>query len=508
MYIVGAGPGNPQLLTLRAVTCLKRADVILYDRLIPKEVLRQFAPGARLVYVGKKASFHTLAQNEIEDRLVQEAKRGRVVVRLKGGDSFIFGWGGEECERLQREGIAFEVVPGVSSAFAVPLYAGIPLTHRKFTAVVAIVTGYENLTKRGIPYKSGEERAASSCVDWEALARMGTVVFLMGVGNLRANMKKLIEHGKPADTPVAVIHWGGLGKQKTVLGTMTTIADRVKKAGLKAPAIVVVGGVVSFSKKLNWFERLPLFGRRVLITRDAQANLVLADRLWERGADVIHWPSFSFKEVRTDSKTKTAVKQIRRFDWLVFTSRHGVVWFLKKYCKIHSDLRPLMGLKIAAVGKQTATTLRAHNLWVDVVSKKPSAKGLAGEAVFKRKKGLKILLAQGRDARDEFVRALSGRHKITRVVVYRKQRVKQPARDVEKLRQRGVDWILFFSPSAVDSFLANFKRGEGLKILRRTKVAVIGKTTAKHLRDLGCPPQVISRTVSTEALLRQVQSKS
>ena len=334
VFIVGAGPGNPKLLTLRAIECLKQADVILHDRLIPKEVLQLYAPSARYIYVGKKASFHTVPQDEIAKMMEKEARNKKRVVRLKGGDPYIFGRGGEEAEYLADKGISFEVIPGVSSAFAVPSFAGVPLTHREFTPSIAIVTGHENPKKPDtVPYQHGKERKASTWVHWPSLAKMGTVVFLMGVGNLRANMAALKKHGKKGNTPVAFIRWGSLGKQQTVLGTIDTIADQVKEMQLTAPAIIVVGGVAGLSKKLNWFERGSLHGQSFLITRDVEGNQVLADALLQESAHVIRWPSFKFIDLRLSSKAKTELKKISKYDWLIFSSKRAVDSFLKQYIK-------------------------------------------------------------------------------------------------------------------------------------------------------------------------------
>jgi len=484
VYIVGAGPGNPDLLTLRAINCLKKADIVLHDRLISKDVLSLYAPHAKLKYVGKKASFHTLEQDEIENLLVKLAKKGHRVVRLKGGDPFIFGRGAEEAEKLAKNGISFEIVPGISSALAVPLYAGVPLTHRKHTAGIAIVTGHENPTKGKNPYQRGKEREASSWVNWKALAQLGTVVFLMGIGNLRSNMKMLKKHGKKGATPVSVIRWGSLGKQKSIRGTIDTIADIANKKEMKAPAVVVVGGVAALSTKINWFEKLPLFGKTYLITRSVESNLEMAAKLYEKGAHVISWPSFIYKETRTTTKIKTQLKKIKNYDWLIFTSPRSVHYFLKKYSKIHADYRPLMNVKMAAIGKETAAALKEKNLWVDLIPVKKSSEGLAEEGAFRKKKTLNIFIPQAEDARQEFYLTHRLRHKIFATTFYKKVRIKQESHDVEKIQEKKIDYILFYSPSAVHSFLNNFRRREGVEVLKNAHVMVKGRTTKKALKTI------------------------
>lgn len=505
VYLIGAGLGPPDLMTLRAYDRLGRADVVLYDRLIAHEVLAKASPRARLVYVGKKASYHSLAQDEIEDILVAEAKKGNVVVRLKGGDPYIFGRGGEEGQRLFAEGIDFEVVPGISSALAAPLFAGIPLTHRQFTPSLAIVTGHENPDKAGaLPYHSGVEREASRWVHWPSLAGMGTIVFLMGMGNLRANMKKLIENGKTPQTPAAVVRWAGLGKQKTVLGTISTIADKVQEAKITSPAVVVVGDVVTLSPALNFFERGVFYGKTFLITRDADGNQELQKLLEEKSARVLTWPSFSYHEVRSRLDPKN-LQSLKKLDWLIFTSSAAVAFFVKKYQRVHADWRALMAVKIAALGEKTATSLKENGLWVDGMPQDQSAEGLARMPVFLKKRGLKILLPQAEDARADFFATHARRHQIHSWLIYRKKRIRQSTEAIQKLTEKKVDWILFFSPSAVDAFTANFSSPEqALQILHRSQMAAIGTTTEKYLKSMGVACAVVARKPDVVKLVEQI----
>lgn len=486
IYIVGAGPGDVNLLTLRAVECLKHADVILHDRLIPTEALHRFAPRAKLIHVGKKASYHTLEQDEIEDLLVKLARQDKTVVRLKGGDPFIFGRGGEECERLVREGIEFEVVPGISSAFAAPLFAGIPLTHRKFTPNIAIITGHENPDKPGEnPYKHGVERGASLWVDWQAVSKMNTIVILMGMGNLRANMQKLMLHGKVHHTPAAVIRWGGLPRQELVLGTIADIADRARDAGLKAPAVIVVGDVVELSPELNWYMKKEKFGKTILITRDAEGNAKLARELTEQGANVIALDSFVYMATPFDSKLKASIKNISKQNWLVFTSERGVEFFLKLFYKVHKDLRVISKIKIAAVGKVTAQCLKENNLWVDLVPKTANAKALAKELLKKKKS--RIAIVGPTDARAELCDILSKRHHVNKLTVYKKKIITHAKSEFEDIISKKIDEVIFYSPSAVEAFLKNFSsRVAGKKWLGDRQVKTIGRTTAKALKIAIC----------------------
>ena len=279
VYIIGAGPGDPGLITVKGLRCLKEADVVIYDHLVSEEIIRQAKAPARFIYAGKKGGAHTLPQEEINRRLVEEAKQGHIVARVKGGDPFIFGRGGEEAETLAHAGIPFEVIPGVSSAVAVPAYAGIPLTHRGYTSTLAFVTGHEDPTKD------------ESDVDWETLAGIGTLVFLMGVKNLRHITSNLMAYGKEGDTPAALIRWGTTEDQETLTGTLSDIARKAEDRKFSPPAILVVGDVVTLRKELNWFETKPLFGKGIVITRpEAQAE-EFASLLYAEGARVIHFPT-------------------------------------------------------------------------------------------------------------------------------------------------------------------------------------------------------------------------
>lgn len=504
--LVGAGPGAPDLLTLRAAEALAEADVVLHDRLIAKATLKTFAPKARLIYVGKKASYHTLPQDGIEDLLIAEARKGKNVVRLKGGDPYIFGRGGEEAERLHDEGVDFEVVPGVTSAFSAPLFAGIPLTHRAYTPEIAVITGHENPVKGGAsPYREGVERAASSWVHWPTISKMGTIVFLMGMGNVRANMEKLIEHGLDPETPAAAVRWGSLAKQRSVFATVATLADRICDAGLKSPAVIVVGKVVGLAKKLNWFEKKVFYGKTFLVTRSPEDNAVLTRLIEKDAGRVIDWPSYEYTGVRPTAKTVRELKRVSSYDWLVFTSARAVRFFRAAYDAVHSDVRPLSRVKIAAVGARTARELKAEGLWTDLVAKVPSAAGLARERVFAKTKGLRIFLPQAFDARPDFAVASSPRHEIFAAPFYRKRPLRHSEQERAELSTKKVDWTLFFSPSAVDAFLKGAGARRALTLLRSSRIAAIGKTTAAHLRPLGLRAEVVSAKGTAEDVVNCIR---
>ncbi|MFW6239633.1 MAG: uroporphyrinogen-III C-methyltransferase, partial [Thermodesulfobacteriota bacterium] len=319
VFLIGAGPGDPGLITVRGRDCIAEADVVVYDYLAAPALLRHARPGAEMIYVGKKGGDHTLSQEGINALLVEKAGAGHVVARLKGGDPYIFGRGGEEAEALVDAGVPFEVVPGVTSGVAAAAYAGIPLTHRDHTTAVAFVTGHEDPNK------------AESTIDWPALARgVGTLVFFMGVGNLPKIVDQLVQNGRDPETPVALIRWGTTPKQVTVSGALSDIVEKVRAAGLKAPAITVVGGVVGLRERLGWFEKRPLLGRRVVVTRARHQASELVERLAALGADTLECPTIQVVPPSDWTALDEALAALAAYDWIIFTSVNGVRFFFER----------------------------------------------------------------------------------------------------------------------------------------------------------------------------------
>ena len=319
VYLVGAGPGDPGLITVKGLECIKKADVIIYDYLASPVLAKHAKEDAEIIYVGKKVGDHTFSQEMINNLIVEKAKNGLTVTRLKGGDPFIFGRGGEEAEALIEAGISFEIVPGVTSAIAAPAYAGIPLTHRKHTSTLAFVTGHEDPTKK------------ESRIDWAALVKgIGTIVFLMGVKNIHHITKKLIVHGMNPDTPVALVRWGTTPRQLTVSGTLTNIEKRVKAAGLTAPAIIVVGHVVTLRKTMKWFENRPLLGRRIVITRAREQASELVDRLLDLGAECIECPTIKISPPDDLKPLDRVIETLLSYDWLIFSRVNAVNFFFDR----------------------------------------------------------------------------------------------------------------------------------------------------------------------------------
>ena len=363
VYLVGAGPGDPELLTLKGARCLKKAQAVVYDFLANPALLDLAPEAAERKYVGKKGGDHTMGQEDINRLLCDLAAQGKTVVRLKGGDPFVFGRGGEEASALAAAGQDFEIVPGVTSAIAAPAYAGIPVTDRRCSTEVAFITGHEDPTKE------------SSSINWAALAGMGTLVFLMGVKNLPYICRRLMEHGKPPHTPAAAVRWGATPKQETLTGTLATLPDLAAQAGLKPPAVFIVGDVVELRPELAWFDRLPLFGKRILVTRARKQASRLSQTLTEMGAEVVEIPTIAIQPPADSGPLHNAVEQVESYQWIIFTSANGVEAFFAALDNAGKDARSLAGARLAAIGSATAQSLGKRGLKTDVTAQSFTAEG-------------------------------------------------------------------------------------------------------------------------------------
>jgi len=389
VYLVGAGPGDPKLLTLRGQELLREADVVVYDRLVSPRLLKWCPSKAKLVYVGKETKKHTVSQASINALLIQEAKAGRKVVRLKGGDPFVFGRGSEEALALAKANVAFEVVPGVTSATAVPAYAGIPLTDRALSSSVAIITGYEDPTKSG------------SAIRWEQLATAcDTLVCLMGVAALPGIALRLIQHGRSAKTPCAVIEWGTHPRQRTVVGTLQSIAAQATRAVIRPPAILVVGDVVRLHERLDWFGTKPLFGKRILVTRAAEKALALSEQLEALGAEVEHLPAIELMPAHRNGGLRGIVKNTSKPDWVFFTSPEGIGWFARMLKPYHKDVRWLSGCHIGAIGPKTAAAIEEAGVHVDFMPTRFSQEGMLEDFPRRVLSGKRALLLSAEESRD------------------------------------------------------------------------------------------------------------
>jgi uroporphyrinogen III methyltransferase / synthase len=477
VYLVGAGPGDAGLLTVRGAELIARADVLVYDALVNPDLLRLAPKTAEIIYGGKRAKAHAIPQGELNQLLVKKAKAGKTVVRLKGGDPYIFGRGGEEAEEIAAAGIRFEVVPGISSTFAAPNYAGIPVTHRDFCSSYTVVTGHEDPTKD------------ESAIDWAALAKTpGTKIVLMGVERIRQIAAKLVENGLPAKTPVAMVRWGTTGRQKTITGTLATIADVVEKTGFTAPAVTIIGGVVDLRKKLNWFEQRPLFGKRIVVTRTRDQASHLSKQLLERGAEVLEIPTIKIEQPEERVALAEAFADLGQCNWIVFTSPNGVTAFFEYFFRVHDDIRALGFIRFAAVGPATAAKLQELRLRVDAMPEEYVAAKVA-EAMSKVEtmENLRVLILRAEVASSELPKQLEDLGAIVDdVACYRTV----PETDdlngaAAKFVEEGADWITFTSASTVENFHARFGLPAMLKKFPDLKLLSIGPETSKAIKALG-----------------------
>lgn len=489
VYLVGAGPGDPGLLTLKGRACLEKAEVVVYDRLVDARLLRYVPPDAELIYAGKAPGRHTLGQEAINALLVARARAGKVVVRLKGGDPFVFGRGGEEAEVLAAYGIPFEVVPGVTAAVAVPAYAGIPVTHRRFNDSLVIITGHEDPDR--------ETR-----LSWDGLAPgAATLVFLMGRQNLAAICARLVARGWDAATPVAVIERGTTPEQRTVVGTLADIARRAAAAGVGHPAVIVVGKVVGLRPGLAWREEAPLFGRRIVVTRAAGQACGLAEALEASGAAVVEFPTIALVPPRDPRPLEAAVDRAGSYDWLIFTSANGVAMFCARLWARGRDGRALARARIAAIGAATARALRTWGLRADVVPQQYQAEGLLAALAGEELAGKRVLWPRAAVVRPVLAKGLRARGAVVdEVVAYETVMPQTDGSSLRSLLERGrVDAITFTSSATVKNFCALCGAGAA-SLLRGVAVASLGPVTSQTARALGLTVAVEARTATVEAL--------
>ncbi len=495
-YLVGAGPGDPGLLTFKGRDVLGLADVVIYDYLANEEFLKYAPPHAEIIYVGKKGGDHTMSQEGI-NRLLVEKARDRVVVRLKGGDPFVFGRGGEEAQELATAGIDFEIVPGVTAAVAVPAYAGIPLSHRDYASSMAFITGHERA--------DGASPEGKESIDWGKLSSgIGTLVFFMGVKNLPDIAARLMEHGRSPQTPVAVIRWGTTPQQRTVTGTLADIVDKVREAGLKPPAVIVVGEVVRLRESLNWFERKPLFGKTVLVTRAREQASDFRKALEEQGARCVEFPTIAVVPPPSWDPLDSAVASLDHYDWLVFTSVNGVRFFMERLWESGRDVRALAGLRLAAIGPKTAESLERWGLRLDVVPEEYRAESLLEALGKEAVRGLRFLLPRAVEARDVLPQTLRQWGADVDVVpAYATVPANQGADEVAAMLERGeIHVVTFTASSTVRFFVQALAHRDVGKLLEKTVVACIGPITADTARSLGIHPTVVAEEYTIAGLIR------
>ena len=495
VYLVGAGPGDPGLITLKAAQCLSRAEVVVYD-FLANPALLVHAAAAERIYVGKQGSDHALEQAEINALLVRFAREGRLVVRLKGGDPFIFGRGGEEAEALAEAGVRFEIVPGVTSAVAAPAYAGIPLTHRDLTSSVGFVTGHEDPTK------------PESSLDWGRLATgLGTLVFLMGVHRLDRIAASLVAAGRAPTTPAAIIRWGTTPDQVTVVGTLADIATKARESGLTPPAVLVVGEVVSLRERLNWFETLPLFGRTICVTRTREQAGALSQALADLGARVIECPTIRLAPPNDWAPVDKAMDRLADAAWLVLTSPNGVDFLMGRLRERGLDARRLAPVKLAAIGPATAERLSAHGLQADLVPEEYVAEGLAQALAAAGVSGRRVLLARAAGARPVLPQALSAAGALVEEVVLYQTLIPEglPPEAKTLLAEQTPDLVTFTSSSTVTHFI-ELARRHHLGHLLAAQAACIGPITGRTARQAGLNVMVEADVYTVPGLVAAIQA--
>lgn len=478
VVLVGAGPGAPDLIAMRGADALSRAEVVIYDYLVSPEVLRLAPPNAELIYAGKKGgSSKGIEQSELNAMLITHARRGRNVVRLKGGDPFIFGRGGEEAEALASAGIAFEIVPGVTSAIAAPAFAGIPLTHREHGSFVTFVTGHEDQRK-------GER----SRIPWKELAlaaqSRGTIVILMGTARMRATLERLSEAGLPENTPAGAIEWATTAAQRTVLATLGTLADACARKGIGAPAVIVVGECAGLREHLKWAEKMPLFGRTIVVTRARATASDFAAALRRLGADIVQFHTIEFARPKSFAPLDKAIARLDSFDWIIFTSAVGVESFVERLKSLRRDIRDLGRASIAAIGPATASRLADYALRVAAVPDEYRAEAIISAIGAGRIRGKRFLIPRAEIAREVLPETLREKG-AKEVVVAPAYRTIQPERaQVGRIRELiaagAIDLVTFTSSSTV----TNFRELVGTSA-KGVKAAAIGPITAQTASKCG-----------------------
>ncbi|MGJ8634378.1 MAG: uroporphyrinogen-III C-methyltransferase [Luteolibacter sp.] len=491
-YLVGAGPGDLGLVTLRAKECIETADVLVYDALSSPELLHWTKPGCEKIYVGKRAKDHAVPQDQINEIIVEHTKKGRVVTRLKGGDPMIFARGGEEAAELADAGVAFEVVPGISSAIGGPAYAGIPVTHRDHNTQLTIFTGHEDPTK------------GYSSIDYEQLAKTpGTKVFLMGVARLREITNSFIENGAGSDTPIALVRWATTNAQQTIEGTLETIADIAEKVDFKSPAVAVIGNVVKERTKINWFENRPLFGKRIVVTRTREQAGDLSKRLTNLGADVIELPTIRIELPEDKEGFAEGVTHAHEYDWIVFTSPNGVEKFFEAFYATYDDARSLGNPKIAAIGETTAAKIREYRIGVDLLPEKFVAEGLIKAFEKINVENQTMLWVKAAESRDVIYDGLMKLGAIVdECVAYRTVPETEDLVGAQaKFLENGADMVTFTSSSTAEHFFAL-----GLDWPEDCVAASIGPVTSKTLIDCDHKPAIEASPHTIPGLVKAIES--
>jgi uroporphyrinogen III methyltransferase / synthase len=495
VYLIGAGPGDPKLLTLRGRECIQEADVVVYDYLANDQLLLHARAGAEIIYAGKRRGEQAISQRQINDLMVDRARKGLVVARLKGGDPFIFGRGGEEAIAMADAGVPFEMVPGVTSASGVPAYAGIPLTHRDYSATVILTTAHEDPSK---PHSS---------IPWEQISPgKGTLVFFMGITNLRSVVDNLIKYGRNPQTPVAIICWGTRPEQETVVGVLDNIIEEVHERHLALPGMIIVGDVVRLREKLNWFESRPLFGKRILVTRPEEQASELSDLLSRFGAEPVEIPTIQVVPMEDWTKLDHAISQVGSYDWIIFTSVNGVRFFRERLWAREKDVRSLKTAKVCTIGPKTAEAVRQLGIIPDLIPSVFQAEGIVEEMKNIGVDGKRILLPRAEQAREILPESL--RSMGAQVDVVPAYRNIKPVQHLERIRSylkdQRISVVTFTSSSAVTNFIAMFEPKELILLMKSVIVASIGPITANTVREAGLSNHIMPKEYTVPALAQSI----
>jgi len=494
VYLVGVGPGDPALITVKGLECLRNADVVIYDRLIDDSLLEEASASAGKIYVGKGRGCHAMEQKDINLLLVSKAREGKAVVRLKGGDPFVLGRGGEEAEVLAANHVPFEIVPGVSSAYAVPAYAGIPVTHRGMASSFTVITGHEDSEK------------GKSNIEWDKLSTgSDTLVFLMGMENMAQIVNQLVQNGRLPSTPVAVISQGAAPKQRTIVGTLENIVAEAKKEDFEPPAVIVVGEVVKLREQIRWFDNLPLFGKRILVTRAEHQAKELSQLLLSRGALPIQMPVIEISPPRSWRELDRAIRNLKSYGWIIFTSVNAVEVFWKRLYALGLDSRQLADAKIGAIGPATAGALEQRGICPDYLPKTYTSQGFIAGLKKGDITGCKVLLPRadiaGNELTDGLARLGAEVHQVT---TYRTTTSTGPVSQAKQMLSRDdVDVITFTSASTVKGLLAIL--GQQWEVIKKAKLACIGPITAVALTEKGLKADIVATEHTMSGLVATLE---
>lgn len=494
VYLVGAGPGDHKLITLKGLECIKEADIILYDRLVNTKLLKYARDNAEIIYVGKAPDAHTYTQEEISQLILDKALEGNIVTRLKGGDPFVFGRGGEEASLLKENNVEFEIVPGITSAISVPAYAGIPVTHRNLSSSFHVITGHEDPTKD------------DTALNYNVLGKLnGTLIFLMGVRNIANICEQLISNGQSPDKPVAVIRRGTTSDQRILKGTLKTIAQKVKETNFKNPAIIIVGDVVNLSDTLSWFDKKPLFGKKVLVTRTRQQASKLSKQIEALGGEAIEFPTIKIVENNDFKDIDRAIGEVDKYKWIIFTSVNGVKYFFDRMKKLDFDIRLLKKAKLCAIGPATAKALDDMGLMVEYVPEEYRAEAIVDILKDKIQPGDHVLLPRADIARKILVEELRklGAN-VNNIAIYKTVIPNHDRGELIKLlKEKSIDVITFTSSSTARNFCEILGK-DNLNLIKGITIAAIGPITADTSKELEVKVDIIAKEYNIPGLVNAI----